>query len=98
MSESEIWMKNRSRQTPDPTIATEVPWADHLTAYDNKHLMMYLKLIDACADSASEEEMAQDILGIDTVKEPFRAREALRSHLERVRWFMNKGYKELFST
>ncbi|WP_312037395.1 hypothetical protein [Mesorhizobium caraganae] len=61
-------MKSRSRPTPGPTIETEVPWADHLTAYDNKHLMLYSKLIDACADSASEEEMARDILGIDPVK------------------------------
>lgn len=88
-------MKSRSRPTPDPTIATEFPWSESLTAYDDKHFELYLKLMDACADSASEEEMALDVLGIDPVKEPIRARKALSSHLKRVLWFMHEGHKEL---
>ncbi|WP_352894364.1 hypothetical protein [Mesorhizobium sp. M0848] len=67
-------MKSRSRPTPNPTIATEVPWSESLTAYDDKLIELYLKLMNACADSASEEEMALDVLGIDPVKEPIRAR------------------------
>lgn len=78
------------------TLADEVPWADTLTEYDNKHFSIYLKLIDACADNASEEEMAQAILGIDPGQDPARARKAVRSHLHRTHWLISKGYRELF--
>ncbi|WFP65633.1 MULTISPECIES: DUF2285 domain-containing protein [unclassified Mesorhizobium] len=77
-------------------IQSEVPWSDHLTAYDSRHFSIYLSLIDACADNASEEEMALTILGIDPKREPVRARKAVRSHLERTRWLIESGYKELF--
>ncbi|MER9070643.1 DUF2285 domain-containing protein [Mesorhizobium sp. M0902] len=80
-----------------PAVADEVPWAESLTAYDDEHFTTYLKLIDACADNASEEEMAQAILGIDPVQEPARAQRAVRSHLARAHWLVVAGYKELFS-
>ncbi|MER8478633.1 DUF2285 domain-containing protein [Mesorhizobium sp. M0204] len=80
-----------------PAVADEVPWAESLTAYDDEHFTTYLKLIDACADNASEEEMAQAILGIDPVQEPTRAQRAVRSHLARAHWLVVAGYKELFS-
>lgn len=80
-----------------PAFADEVPWAESLTAYDDEHFTTYLKLIDACADNVSEEEMAQAILGIDPVQEPARAQRAVRSHLARAHWLVVAGYKELFS-
>lgn len=80
-----------------PAVADEVPWAESLTAYDDEHFTTYLKLIDACADNASEEEMAQAILGIDPVQELARAQRAVRSHLARAHWLVVAGYKELFS-
>ncbi|MER8370446.1 DUF2285 domain-containing protein [Mesorhizobium sp. M1378] len=80
-----------------PAVADEVPWAESLTAYDDEHFTTYLKLIDACADNASEKEMAQAILGIDAVQEPARAQRAVRSHLARAHWLVVAGYKELFS-
>ncbi|MER9670624.1 DUF2285 domain-containing protein [Mesorhizobium sp. M0203] len=80
-----------------PAVADEVPWAESLTAYDDEHFTTYLKLIDACAENASEEEMAQAILGIDPVQEPARAQRAVRSHLARAHWLVVAGYKELLS-
>lgn len=77
-------------------LADEVPWADTFTAYDEEHFTIYLKLLDACADNASEEEMAQSVLGIDPGREPARARKAVRSHLNRTHWLISSGYKELF--
>ncbi len=93
-------MEDGLYQVPTQTIAVsdEVPWADSLTAYDNEHFAIYLKLIDACADNASEEEMAQSILGIDPTQEPARARKAARSHLDRTRWLITSGYMELFAS
>ncbi|ESW64078.1 DUF2285 domain-containing protein [Mesorhizobium sp. C280B] len=81
-----------------PAVADEVPWAESLTAYDNEHFRIYLRLIDACAGNASEEEMAQAILGIDSVREPARAQKAVRSHLARAHWLVIAGYKELFAS
>ncbi|TGT57765.1 DUF2285 domain-containing protein [Mesorhizobium sp. M00.F.Ca.ET.170.01.1.1] len=74
----------------------EAPWSDRLTEYDNEHFSIYLSLIDACADNASEEEMARTIFGIDPTKEPARARKTVRSHLDRTLWLISSGYKELF--
>lgn len=78
-------------------VADEVPWAESMTAYDDEHFTTYLKLLDACAGNASEEEMAQAILGIDPAQEPARAQRAVRSHLARAHWLVVAGYKELFS-
>ncbi|MER9032361.1 DUF2285 domain-containing protein [Mesorhizobium sp. M0674] len=80
-----------------PAVADEVPWAESLTAYDDEHFTIYLKLLDACAGNASEEEMAQAILGIDPVQDSDRAQKAVRSHLARAHWLVVAGYKELFS-
>ncbi|MBA1142354.1 MULTISPECIES: DNA -binding domain-containing protein [Mesorhizobium] len=80
-----------------PDIADDVPWSDSLTSYDKEHFTVYLRILDACADNASEEEMAALILGIDPVVDPVRARKALRSHIDRANWIVTTGYKELFA-
>ncbi|MDZ5698675.1 DNA -binding domain-containing protein [Chelativorans sp. M5D2P16] len=86
-----------SHAEPNPEIADEVPWSDSLTAYDNEHFTTYMRLLDASADDASEEEMAQVVFGIDPVLEPDRARRTVRSHLNRANWMVTTGYKELFA-
>jgi hypothetical protein len=78
-------------------LADEVPWSDTLTAYDKAHFTIYMQLLDASSDNASEAEMADLILGIDPIKEPTRAQGALRSHLDRANWIVATGYKELFA-
>jgi hypothetical protein len=78
-------------------IADEVPWSETLTDYDNAHFTTYMRLLDASADNASDEEMAQVILGIDPAQEPDRAQRTLRSHLDRANWIASTGYKELFA-
>lgn len=91
---------NRPTETDkarNPSLADEVPWSDSLTAYDNAHFTIYMRLLDASADDASEEEMAHVILGIDPANEPERARKTLRSHLDRANWMVTTGYKELFA-
>ncbi|MER8614442.1 DUF2285 domain-containing protein [Mesorhizobium sp. M1216] len=84
-------------ETRNSTLCDEVPWSESLTAYDRQHFTIYLKILDACADNASEEEMADLILGIDPSIEPVRARKALRSHIDRANWMVTTGYKELFA-
>lgn len=55
-----------------------------------------MRLLDASADNATEEEMAHVILGIDPA--PERARNVLRSHLDRANWVVTSGYKDLFAS
>ncbi|HVB18369.1 MAG TPA: DUF2285 domain-containing protein [Stellaceae bacterium] len=85
----------RSRVDLNPTIADDVPWSDTITAYDEAHFVVYLRLLDASADGASDEEMARIVLGIDPRREPERARRALESHLRRARWMTETGYRHL---
>ncbi|PZV34859.1 DNA -binding domain-containing protein [Mesorhizobium kowhaii] len=91
---------NRSTATDEKQsspLRDEVPWAENLTSYDREHFTIYLRILDACTDNASEEEMADLILGIDPAREPVRARKALRSHIDRANWMVTTGYKELFA-
>jgi hypothetical protein len=82
-------LKNRA------SIADEAPWSTNLTSYDLAHLVLYLQVLDACADGASEEEVALEILGIDPRKEPARAKRAVESHVRRARWMRETGYRYL---
>lgn len=77
------------------SVADEVPWSDSITPYDEGHLVVYLRLLDASADGASTDEMAQIVLGIDPAKEPQRAERAVDSHLRRARWMSRVGYRQL---
>ncbi|MBY0508521.1 MAG: DUF2285 domain-containing protein [Rhodospirillaceae bacterium] len=79
----------------NPEIADEAPWSDTVTDYDEAHFVVYLRLLDAQADGASENDMARIVLGIDPRKEPQRARSALDTHLSRARWMTEHGYKDL---
>lgn len=81
-----------------PTIADQVPWSDRVTPYDEAHFVIYLRLLDASADNAGDEEMARVVLGIDPASQPERAKKALRSHLERARWMTEAGYRDLLVT
>jgi hypothetical protein len=76
-------------------VADEAPSSDSLTSYDFAHLVLYLRLLDACADGATDDEIALEILGIDPVKEPARAQRAVESHLQRAHWMRETGYRYL---
>lgn len=80
-----------------PGIFEEVPWSDSITDYDKQNIRVYCQILDACADEASIEEMAELILGIDPVLEPVRAHKAVRSHIDRANWMVTTGSKHLFA-
>lgn len=84
-----------AKTAPSPEIADDVPWADTVTPYDEAHFFVYMRLLDASAESASDEEMTRIVLGIDPKQEPERARRALDSHLRRARWMTEHGYRHL---
>lgn len=76
-------------------IADEAPWSDELTDYDHSHLVVYARLLDAAADGAADDEIAQIVLAIDPRKEPERANRCLISHMKRARWMSEGGYQHL---
>ena len=81
----------------NPEIADEVPWSEHVTDYDERHFIVYVRLLDASADGATDDEMSRVVLGIDPLKEPVRAQRALESHLHRAQWMTEHGYRDLLS-
>ncbi|MEQ8783226.1 MAG: hypothetical protein RIE06_26445 [Roseibium album] len=85
-----------SRDNSMLPIADAPPWSDTLTDYDKTHFTLYMQLLCAAAENASEAEMANSILSIDPVVEFDRAQRAVRNHLVRVNWLLNTGYAELF--
>ena len=76
-------------------VADEVPWSDEITPYDEAHLTIYLRLLDAKADGADEQEMASIVLEIDPACEPERTRAMVASHLRRAEWLSQSGYRHL---
>ena len=86
---------NVSKRKADTELLGEVPWSDGITDYDRKHFVVYLRLLDACTAGASDAEMSRIVLGIDSTKEPERAKSMLDSHLRRARWMTEHGYRHL---
>jgi Uncharacterized conserved protein (DUF2285) len=79
----------------DPPVADQAPTAAGLTAYDETHLVTYLRLLDADAEGADWTEIARIVLHIDPSREPERARRAFESHLSRAKWVTQHGYQHL---
>jgi hypothetical protein len=76
-------------------IADEAADATMVTAYDEHHIALYLRLLDADRDGASESHMARVIFEIERIEEPERARRVVQSHLARARWMTEHGYLDL---
>ena len=79
----------------DPDVAEMAPSAPSLTAYDQEHLVTYLRLLDADAEDADWREVARIVLHIDPERDPERARHAFDSHLARAKWMTAHGYRHL---
>ena len=78
-----------------PEFADEPPQSGRLSDYDERHLVTYLRLLDAEKDEASWEEVVSIIFAIDPAQEPDRARRVYDSHLARAQWMTRSGYKHL---
>ena len=84
-------------ETPpvDPPVSDTAPNDAILTAYDERHLITYLRLLDAESDGADWQEAARIVLHIDAAREPARARTAWETHLARAHWMTKSGYHHL---
>ena len=76
-------------------IADDAPEATAVTDYDEHHVALYLRVLDADRDGASAADMARVIFEIEPIKEPQRAQRMVRSHLARARWMTEHGYLDL---
>ena len=90
-------MRRTPMQKPplDPDVADIAPTHPRLTAYDQQHLVTYLRLLDADTEGADWHEVAKIVLHIDPVREPGRAKRAFDTHLARAKWMTVHGYRHL---
>jgi hypothetical protein len=84
----------RPKVNPGPA-ADSAPTGDAITDYDRRHLITYLMLLDAVKAGIDPAECAREILQIDPVAEPERARRSYDSHLARARWISQSGHRQL---
>lgn len=79
-------------------FADRAPDISQLTAYDESHIVAYLRLLDADDSGADWRETTAKILGVDAAVEPQRAKEMHDSHLARARWMTEIGYAYLLGS
>lgn len=78
-----------------PAFQDRPPLTERVSAYDERHLVTYIRLLDADEDGADLREVVQIIFGLDAAQEPERARSIHDSHLARARWMTETGYRHL---
>ncbi|HUM08169.1 MAG TPA: DUF2285 domain-containing protein [Acidocella sp.] len=78
-----------------PPFKDRPPESQKLTAYDERHLVTYLRLLDAADEGADWREIVSIIFELDPEREPERAKAVHDSHLARARWMTEFGYREL---
>jgi hypothetical protein len=79
----------------NPDVADTAPSDSVLTVYDEKHVITYLRLLDADAQGADWRDVARIVLHLDPDQESDRARRAFDSHLSRAKWMTGQGYRHL---
>lgn len=80
-----------SKPPLDPDVADVAPNEATLTAYDEQHVVTYIRLLQADGQGADWREVARIVLHIDPELEPDRARTAYQSHLARAKWVTEHG-------
>lgn len=83
--------ESESVSRPRSPLAKAPPSDDALTDYDEQHFAIYLGLLHARAEGATDAEMCRNILGIDPDLDPEWARAVLQSHLDRAHWLSTSG-------
>lgn len=82
------------RPSFDADVADLPPSVPTITAYDEEHLITYLRVFDAAEEGADWREVARIVLRMDPDQDTERARRAFESHLARANW-MTRGYRLL---
>jgi hypothetical protein len=85
----------KARPMTTPPFQDRAPADDRITAYDERHFVTYLRILDASEEGVDWREVVGVVFGLDTAVEPDRARTVHDSHLARARWMAEQGYKLL---
>jgi hypothetical protein len=75
----------------DPDVVDVAPNEPVLTAYDEQHVVTYIRLLQPEGEGADWCEVARVVLHIDPERELDRARTAYQSHLARAKWVTEQG-------
>ncbi|MGW1419873.1 DUF2285 domain-containing protein [Bradyrhizobium manausense] len=75
----------------DPDVADSAPNEPLLTAYDEQHVVTYMRLLQAEGEGADWREVARVVLHMDPERELDRALRAYQSHLARAKWVTEQG-------
>jgi len=62
-----------------------------LTAYDEEHMITYMRVLDVDQQGAGWREVSRIVLRIDPDTEAHRARRVFESHLSRAKWMTEQG-------
>jgi hypothetical protein len=62
-----------------------------LTAYDEEHMITYMRVLDVDQQGADWRKVSRIVLRIDPDTEAHRARRVFESHLSRARWMTEQG-------
>jgi hypothetical protein len=80
---------------PVPSFDDRPPASDKLTDYDERHLVTYLRLLDAAEEGADWREVVTIIFQMDPEQGLAHAKTVYDSHLARARWMTEQGYRHL---
>ena len=80
-----------SKPLLDPDVADVAPNEPAPTAYDEQHVITYIRLLQAEGEGADWRQVTRIVLHIDAEHEPDRARNAYQSHLARAKWMTEQG-------
>jgi hypothetical protein len=80
---------------PEIEVDDEAPTVTTITAYDERHLATYLRLLDAAAQNVPWKQVARDVLGRDPSHQSSRVKRCWKSHVARARWMSEQGYRQL---
>src|ERR1700680_1896167 len=95
MDRDKTTQQNPAGRTTTPAFADQPPHSPAVTDYDREHLALYVRLLDAAEEGADWTEVVHVLFGIDSQREPERARRIHDSHLARARWMTEHGYQDL---
>jgi hypothetical protein len=79
----------------NPQVTDVAPNGPVLTAYDEEHMITYMRVLHADQQGADWREVSRIVLRIDPDTEADRPRRAFESHLSRARWMTEQGYRHL---
>lgn len=73
----------------------EPPPSGGLTDYDQRHLVTYLRLLDAEVEGADWREVVRIVFASDPAIDSEHARLMYSSHLARAHWMRDSGFRHL---